>query len=378
MSLDRASTAVEESAPAHVDSGHWHSAIRGPHRELLVPRGQPRSGETVSGRRTAFGRESPVEKNPNNRTEGQDLQSHETIVCVCTRYDDPGRLIRCLASVCRQSEVPGALLVVVNRADVDIVEVRRHLATRLGEGPPVLTVIQEARVGIPYARNAAVATTMRGEYEFVAFIDDDEVAPQHWLEQHLRTLSESRSNVVTGPQVPIIPAERCSSLVARAPQYSTVTHPTGSLRGAASTGNVVVHRRVFEGVTPWFDEELAPIGGSDYQFFRRAATEGFIIRWNQRSEVYESYEPDQVSWRWLVARHFRYGVLEGWTVRDGRTYARAHLAGRGVLRIARGFGTMLRGIARRDSSSVPKGVESISAGVGRIAGSLRRFPRTYH
>lgn len=79
----------------------------------------------------------------------------------------------CLASIVKQEESPKEVII-VNNASIDhtrlvIVKYKKLLPIRS---------IREARIGIPYARNAALKIT---KGDIVAFLDDDCVASARWL-----------------------------------------------------------------------------------------------------------------------------------------------------------------------------------------------------
>jgi GT2 family glycosyltransferase len=118
-------------------------------------------------------------------------------VVVCTR-ERPGALARCLDSLILQ-RYPHFRILVVDNAPVTATtaEVVRSAARR---GP--IEYLVEPKGGLSFARNAAVAAAPG---EILAWIDDDEVADQHWLAEIARALADHpEADVVSGV---IVPAE---------------------------------------------------------------------------------------------------------------------------------------------------------------------------
>jgi len=114
----------------------------------------------------------------------------ELTVVVCTR-DRPDALRRCLDSLRGQAYPRFRILVADN-------------STVLGAGTrdvgPDVETIAVRRPGLSHARNAAVAAT-RGEN--LAWIDDDEIADEHWLSEIAEAfLDHPEADVISGAVVP--------------------------------------------------------------------------------------------------------------------------------------------------------------------------------
>src|SRR5690348_15043491 len=92
-------------------------------------------------------------------------------VCVCT-YGRPKSLRDCLASLSRQQPVDNVrhfVIVIDNDATCSAMPVVS--ASRSGA-----FYIAEPRRGIAYARNRGLSLAARLEADWIAFIDDDEIA----------------------------------------------------------------------------------------------------------------------------------------------------------------------------------------------------------
>ena len=106
------------------------------------------------------------------------------VVCVCT-LDRNEALIRCLRSLVGQklpNHVDVQVLVVDNSANASANAAVRAF---MGRGMPV-TYVHEIERCIPAARNAALQALQEAQPAWIAFIDDDEVAPPDWLARMLQ------------------------------------------------------------------------------------------------------------------------------------------------------------------------------------------------
>jgi GT2 family glycosyltransferase len=110
-------------------------------------------------------------------------------VAVCTK-DRPEQLQRLLESIVRQSCKPAEVLVIDNAPTTD------HAQRMVRQCFPTCRYIHEPVPGLDFARNRAVR---EAGSDVVAFIDDDAVAANDWVEATMRVFAESpRIAVCTG------------------------------------------------------------------------------------------------------------------------------------------------------------------------------------
>ncbi|MFB2601707.1 glycosyltransferase family 2 protein [Rhizobium phaseoli] len=120
----------------------------------------------------------------------QSLQNRDVSILICTK-DRPEELRRCLASIPEQSLKPAEIIVVDNASSGD--------ATRRVVEDAGATYVRENRVGLDFARNAAIRAA---KTEFVAFTDDDVVLHQRWLENLMKAFDRPEIGCVTGLILP--------------------------------------------------------------------------------------------------------------------------------------------------------------------------------
>ena len=185
--------------------------------------------------------------------------------------------------------IPSALAVVERlRAETDV---------------PIVYV-HEARPGVANARNAGLAAASG---ELIAFLDDDEEAPEGWLAALLATQVRHQADVVFGP------------VRARVPE--TVPHrdylarffsrfgpeSEGLMPGYFGCGNSLVRRAALPDPVAPFALERNHIGGEDDLLFGHMQAAGARFAWAPDAWVHEDPAPSRLTLKYTLLRAFAYG-----------------------------------------------------------------------
>ena len=223
-------------------------------------------------------------------------------VTVCTR-ERPTLLRACLESLVSQRLPTGVslLIVVVENDDfprsADIVE---ELSRASGVA---MFYAHEPRLGIPIARNRALSISLQHQPDWIAFIDDDETAAEGWLVNFVAVANSLRCDVLQGPVESLYPEAP--------PLWMKITarkhQPTGCALRTAATSNTFMRARVAcpSGLGLRFNEKMRFTGGSDNDYFYRAAALGARICWSNETLVFESVPRVRLSLRWQLNRSMR-------------------------------------------------------------------------
>lgn len=227
----------------------------------------------------------------------------------------------------------------------------------------------EKRRGISYARNAAVALT-RGDHDFIAFIDDDEVPEPTWLDQLLVVQQMYQAAIVTGPVLPVFP-ERAPPWSVPRRLYERSRHPTGYALNLARTGNVLIQTEVFACEDNVFDERYALSGGEDTHFFMRVRQQGFPIVWADEAIVHEWVPASRRKLGWLLQRAYRSGNTYSLCERDieRSSWKWTIRATKGMARVVLGIFLALPA-ALLGRIAFIKTMQSICLGAGMLMGLL--------
>ncbi len=269
----------------------------------------------------------------------QGVLAHDTVTLCIATYRRPDRLAALLQDLTRQSRLPAELVVVDNDAAASaraVVEERR----RLGAPYPIRYAVQPQQ-NISMTRNATVELASG---EWLAFIDDDERAPPHWLAQLMHAAEQYGADGILGPVDPVVPSD-APDWIRRGrfyefPRMATGTQvPPNRLR----FGNVLVKAAWLRGVGQPFDPELGLTGGEDGDLLSRLVQRGARIVWCDEAVVSEPVEQGRLSLRWLLRR-----ALTG-----GQSFARHTLAGRyGSMSLPRRVEFFVRALAQALAAAV--------------------------
>lgn len=228
-----------------------------------------------------------------------------------------------------------------------------------------LCYVVEKRLGIPSARNAAVAAAL--DSDWIAFVDDDEMPEPGWLDELLRAAALHGADVVTGPVAPRF-QEPPPRWIAEGRFFESQPLPQGAPRETAYTNNVLVRTSRLAALDRLFDERLTP-NGEDTELFSRLALGGARIVWAPRALVYEHVPPERATLGWLLRRSFHCGVAVSRIARMRRGLARAvpHAVAHAGWCMVRGLITAA--VAPLGGGAMgARGLWLASFGLGRLAG----------
>jgi succinoglycan biosynthesis protein ExoM len=226
---------------------------------------------------------------------------------VILTFQRPAFACRAVESVLGQRGLdrPIEILVVDNDAEGSARAAIAALARRsqAGDGPPI-RYVAEPRAGISHARNTGVAVAAG---EFIAFLDDDEIAGPDWLASFLATAHRFAADIVVGPVRPIFPEGARVSAYATGVYTRDAKLPSGSVVRWGGIGNALLRKaRCFREPVP-FDPRLGLTGGEDSIFLEQAVQAGCKLVWCADAAVRETVPADKLLPGYLLRRAFRAG-----------------------------------------------------------------------
>lgn len=208
-------------------------------------------------------------------------------------------------STFRQTGVPyGELELVV--VDNDQSPSAKASVERLAaEAPFPVIYVHEPEPGVANARNAALEQA-RGD--FIAFLDDDEEAPEGWLAALLAAQQRYQADVVFGPVRGRAPASvrRHRSYLERF--FSRVgPDAPGVLGHYYGCGDSLIRRAAMPDPKRPFAAIRNHIGGEDDLLFGQMQRAGAVFAWEPAAWVWEDPVPSRLTLRYTIMRAFAYG-----------------------------------------------------------------------
>ena len=186
-------------------------------------------------------------------------------ICVCTYRRDTLR--DTLASLARLTMPPGTdieVVVVDNDGDCSA----RSMVSGFADSAPFPVVYAaESRKGLSFARNRGLETA-KGQW--IALLDDDEVAASDWLARLLETAERFRADAVVGTVLPEFEGLPPAWIV-RSRFFDRSLPPAGTKigMGIALSGNALLRVDFLREHNLLFDTDFNFTGGEDSDFFRR-------------------------------------------------------------------------------------------------------------
>ena len=178
---------------------------------------------------------------------------------------------------------------------------------------PRITVIHEPRAGVANARNAGLRAARA---DLIAFLDDDEIAPQGWLSELLRVQSACKADVVFGPvRTRLASPPRDHDAYFNAFFARDPGHAEGIINVFYGCGCSLIRRSALPSPQP-FSPERNEIGGEDDLLFQGLEAEGAVFAWAPNAWVWETPEPSRVTLTYTLRRAFAYGqgpATKAWT-----------------------------------------------------------------
>lgn len=230
------------------------------------------------------------------------------VMCVCTR-NRPEMFRGCLESLLRQKVPDDTRLSVVvvcnNETSGGTYDVVAEVCQRVSSACWV-SFVHEPDTGIPQARNAALADALDRKADWIAFIDDDEIASPAWISDAYRAAVCYQADVVQGRVEQVYP-EGTPEWMRRG-----VWRPERGVKPIdfALTNNVLFRADAVRRAKVTFDERLRFIGGEDKAFFTALKAGGAVMLFCPQPLVWERLPPERVTFRWQLRNAFRKGVCK--------------------------------------------------------------------
>jgi len=223
-------------------------------------------------------------------------------VCIAThRRND--QLSEVLDDLRRQTVLPDQVVVVDNDAQGGArAVIERHWA---GSAPFRIDYAVQPERNIARTRNRTVELA---DGYWLAFIDDDERAPEDWLERLLEAANTYQADGVLSPVEPRLPAD-APEWIRRGRFYDFPHQPDGAVvpLNRMRFGNVLLRADWLKAEPGPFDERYRLGTGEDGDLLVRLAHKGAKIVWSESAPVFEPIESRRLTLPWLMRRAFSGG-----------------------------------------------------------------------
>lgn len=233
-------------------------------------------------------------------------------------------LSRCLWSLTGQSVQPNLELIIVVIDNSEQPVERDAVANIAASSNFGICYEHEPRAGIPIARNAALGAALRNNPDWIAFIDDDEIAPSLWIETLHDAALRYSADVMNGAVERLETADEAQ----RAAHDWRPCQASERIKriDTAPTSNVLFKTKLVRPPLALRFDEAMRFGGSDNEFFMRAHQAGLILLATTGAKVFEEFPVSRVTRRSEAMRAFRVGATMNYRYRKNFGPLKGNLA----------------------------------------------------
>lgn len=222
-------------------------------------------------------------------------------VVICT-YKRP-EISKTLESLARQN-IPQNMEFDIVIADNDETSTAKQyigsVADKLGLN---VNYIHAPARNISIARNACLDNISA---DWVAYIDDDEVADENWLIELYNKAIETNADVVLG-KVTAIYSDNTADWLKKGDFHSRKPVFVNGCIETGYTGNTLCKMLSPSIYGRRFDISLGRSGGEDTHYFSNAYKDGAVFQYADKAIVTEPVPEDRASLKWLIKRKIRIG-----------------------------------------------------------------------
>ncbi len=248
-------------------------------------------------------------------------------------------LRRCLAALAQQ-DLDGVARMQVVVVDNDAEPTSREAYDACFASQAEGRFVHCSRPGIPMARNAAIDAALGFGADCIAYIDDDEVAPRHWLRTLVRALDDTGADAIQGGVRKHL--GDVAELAANAPAEPAA--PRWETSESLATCNVLFKASLAQPpLSLRFDESMQFTGGSDREFFMRAHKRGARVVRLFGADVYEEVAQGRETFGYEISRAYAAGsnYFERMVRNENGAIAAVRIVLRAASSVASGLGKML-------------------------------------
>lgn len=237
------------------------------------------------------------------------------------------------------------------------------------ESPFPLVYEIEKKRGIPFARNKAIS--LNKENDVIIFIDDDEIAENHWLQNLITTYINNDYHIVAGPvkrEFEIKPPKWIRKLNL----FTQKEYKDGEIINSSGTGNILFSNKILELVEGPFDERFSLTGGTDSLLLSDLEKLGYKIIWSKNAIVTEVVPKSRLTLKWILNRSFRIGntQISHLMIRKNSIMQIALKLISAIFRFIKGLLILIIGILIINKWIIAKGLMDFSRSFGVIFGAL--------
>lgn len=286
-----------------------------------------------------------------------------TVCVIVPTFRRPQGLARALASVLRQGFDAARLSLIVCDNSPEA-SARDQVTALVSQAALPIIYLHEPATGVANARNTAVAAC---EADFIVFLDDDEEAPEAWLDGLMTVQRQFDADVVFGPVKARLPEpdDRHDGYIEA---FFSRFGPDQSqlLNSYYGCGNSLIRRACLPEHNTPFSVEHNQMGGEDDQLFHSLLTKRARIAWAADAFVYEDVPPARARLSYTLLRAFAFGQGPSYTAaKTGKPFTAAAWMAQGLAQLIL-FGLWGGAMVLIRHGSAARRLDKAARGAGKV------------
>lgn len=224
-------------------------------------------------------------------------------------------LIRLLQSFADMRVPDGVECTVLIAENDDAPTLDAHLETLRAAVPFEVQLSFEDQRGIPFARNHVLDMAIDGGFDFLTFVDDDQVVSKDWLVMSYASIDGRELDLVGGPRIFIDDPDETLSKMAQvvlgywrkgsliiqdARQKLVFSEKEANIPIYTNNWILRIAKQQETGVR--FDESYRFTGGSDTKFYMDLRDAGGKTGWSSDARTYEFWQTDRLTLGYIYRR----------------------------------------------------------------------------
>ncbi len=226
-------------------------------------------------------------------------------ICVCTFQR--ASIIQALRSLAGQIVPAGVTLAIIVADNDDTPSAQAVIEGLAGTLAIPVTYIHAPARNISIARNACLDAAIG---DWVAFFDDDEIAPRDWIERLLEAAQAGPFDAVFGPAIAEYD-DQTPAWIRNRDYHSNWPKRRAGVVQTGHTCNALMRRSAVAVEGQRFLLEKGKTGGEDTEFFFRLWRAGARLGIAEDAIVYEPADPGRLTFNWIMTRKYRSGISYG-------------------------------------------------------------------
>ena len=229
-------------------------------------------------------------------------------ICIPTynRNDSLERCIKSINNIINKNKININIIITDNSNNNNVSKVKKKLVKISNYK---IIFINEKKRGIVNSRNRCLKKLKSINPNYISFFDDDCTIDKSWIKNAFKIIKLKKADVATGPQVYLGKSIGEFFNYAEIFEKKYSGDKTHLVKWAASN-NVIVDYSIIKKHKLIFDKKLNKFGvGEDQLFFSTINKLGYKIFWNKNIKVYEKIHQHRQTFKWLIERSYRLGVL---------------------------------------------------------------------